>query len=128
MFISIAVRVSTVFITVKGVPAASGSATAPISLAVGEIRLIVSVVSEDGLVSKAYQVGVTRAGSSTSIAISQSNGVIILQYVGTLESATNVNGPYNEVVAPPVPAPSSPRIPISSSVSGNPDGCFPIGK
>lgn len=95
-------------ITVNELPAASGSATAPISLAVGENRLIVSVVSEDGLVSKAYQVAVTRAGSSTSIAISQSNGVIILQYVGTLESATNVNGPYNEVVGA-----SSPRAVIA---------------
>lgn len=84
-------------IRVNGSPVSSGSTTAPINLAVGENLITVSVLAEDGLISKAYQVAAIRAGSSATISISQSNGVIILLYEGTLESSTSVNGPYAEV-------------------------------
>ena len=85
-------------ITINGNASLTGTPSSPIALAVGLNTLIVSVVAEDGVSAKSYIVSVTRAESSASITISQSNGTVILLYSGTLESAPTVNGPYTRVV------------------------------
>ncbi|WP_127586847.1 cadherin-like beta sandwich domain-containing protein [Paenibacillus koleovorans] len=112
-------------LTLNDIPLASGVASAPWSLAVGDgNRFIVKVTSEDGLSSNEYTATITRKGSddATLAALAVSGGALTPAF-SPMTTDYTVNVPYSETtftLAPTLNEPNA-RVTVNGAAVGSGD-------
>ncbi|MDA1274203.1 MAG: cadherin-like beta sandwich domain-containing protein [Verrucomicrobia bacterium] len=81
-------------VAVNGLTVPFGGSSAELPLNADATTVRVAVVPQNGTTEKICEVTVTRSESSATISISETNGIVILVFTGTLESALAVDGPF----------------------------------